>query len=100
MTPIEGLLPKLMRRMPPQHQRRNRAYLNRQIHRDLALGRAIRDCLAATQTGLAIDLGGSLERRFRTDDVGAAYLDEPFTLIAPLSKGEVQPLFVLKSCAF
>ena len=63
--------------MPPQHQRRNRAYLNREIHRDQPPSRDIRDCLAATQTGLAIDLDGSLERRFRTDDAGAAYLDEP-----------------------
>jgi hypothetical protein len=30
---------------------------------------------AATWTGLAIDLGGSLERRFRPGDLGAAYLD-------------------------
>jgi hypothetical protein len=31
--PIEGLSPKLMRRMPPGTQRRNTAYLNRQIPR-------------------------------------------------------------------
>jgi len=46
-----------MPRMPPLTQRRNFAYLNRLIARPTA------------STGLAIDLGGSVERCFRPDDL-------------------------------
>jgi hypothetical protein len=52
-------------------------------------------------TGLAIDLGGSVERRFRPDAVGAAYLDELLHLNAPLDRRkERHSLFVLMICAF
>jgi hypothetical protein len=58
--------------MPPLPQRRNAAYLNRQ---NLAFRRAKPQPEwpgAATWTGLAIDLGGSVDKRFRPRDVGVA----------------------------
>ncbi|MEO8064170.1 MAG: hypothetical protein ABI821_15660 [Pseudomonadota bacterium] len=51
-------------------------------------------------TGLAIDPDGSLEQRGRPDALGAAYLVELLTIIAPLdrrTKNEL--LFVLMICA-
>jgi hypothetical protein len=51
--------------------------------------------------GLAIDLGGSLEQRFRPDAVGATYLDELLHLNAPLDRrAKTLLLFVLMNCAF
>ena len=52
-----------------------------------------------TWTGLAIDLDGSLERRCRTADLGAAYLGELLTMDAPLDRrARTDPLFVLDLC--
>jgi hypothetical protein len=39
-------------------------------------------------TGLAIDLGGSLELGSRLADGGVAYLDDPLALLAPLGRRE------------
>jgi hypothetical protein len=54
---IEGISPKLKPRMLPPTQRRNPAYLNPLIKRP------------AAWTGLAIDLGGSVEWTFRPVDL-------------------------------
>jgi hypothetical protein len=62
-------------RMPPPSQRRNAAYLNRPACRFGAPGRDRGVRGTEAQTGLAIDLGSSLKRRFRLDHAGAAYLD-------------------------
>ena len=50
--------------------------------------------------GLAIDLGGSLDRRFRLDDLGAAYLDELLRLDAPRDRREenLRPLRLTDLC--
>ena len=61
--------------MPLHPTRCNRASLNRLARRVRALGRVVRDYLTATLTGLAMDLDGSLEPRFRQDDVRAVHLD-------------------------
>ena len=66
--------------MPPGPKRRNRAYLNRLGCRVRALGRVAGDYLAATPTGLAICLDGSLEQRFRSSDVRVIHLDGPLPL--------------------
>jgi hypothetical protein len=51
--------------------------------------------------GLAIDLGGSLEQRFRPDAMGTAYLDELLNFDAPLDRRAKNVLlFVLMNCAF
>ena len=42
-----------------------------------------------TLTGLAIDLGGSLQQRSRPADADAAYLDRRHLLGAARSKGQV-----------
>jgi hypothetical protein len=56
---------------------------------------------AATWTGLAIDLDGSLKRRFRPDALGATYLDELRSPNAPLDRrARIELLFVLPICAF
>jgi hypothetical protein len=86
VTPIEGRFPKLMRRMPPTTQRRNTAYLNRQISRFGQLDRDLHGPSGVTLTGLAFDLGGSLKQRFRPDEIGTAYLDQLLTMIAPLDR--------------
>ena len=72
-----------MLRMPPRTQRRNTAYLNRQIPRSGQLDRDLEDQATDSLTGLAIDLGGSIKLRLRLDDPSAAYLDQPLHLIAP-----------------
>ena len=74
--------------MPPLTQRRNTAYLNRMNHRSAGAGRGVHVQAPPTWTGLAIDLGGSLQQRFRPDDLGVAYLDVPRALIAPLERRE------------
>ena len=52
-------------------------------------------------TGLAIDLGGSPEQRFRPDDSGVAYLDELLGLNAPLERREEPGCSsLLRVCAF
>jgi hypothetical protein len=54
-----------------------------------------------TWTGLAIDLGGSLQQRFRSDAFGPAYLDELLASIAPLDRrAKANPLSILMICAF
>ena len=62
--------------MHPLLQRCNAAYLNRQISRFGELDPRPSRPGTASRTGLAFDLDGSLERRFRPDEFGAAYLDE------------------------
>ena len=69
--------------MPPLTQRRNAAYLNRPIPRFGALDRDPEAQALRTWTGLAVYLGGSVERRLRPTDLGAAYLDRLLHLIAP-----------------
>jgi hypothetical protein len=83
--------------MPPLPQRRNGAYLNRRI---LAIWRARpRPGRPGTETktGLAIDLGGSGELRFRPTDGGAAYLDEPLPRLRRVIGG-AKPLFIPDLC--
>jgi hypothetical protein len=63
-----------MRRMPLRTQRRNTPYLNGRIPRFGPLDRGINDQALMPSTGLAIDLDGSFEQRFRPDDFGVAYL--------------------------
>jgi hypothetical protein len=54
-----------------------------------------------TLTGLAIDLGGSVNLPFRPDNLGPAYLDELLTMIAPLDRRAMtEHFFVLGICAF
>jgi hypothetical protein len=65
-----------MRRMPLRTQRRNTAYLNRQNSRFSQLDRGLDDQATDALTGLAIDLGGLVDQRFRPGDFGAAYLNE------------------------
>jgi hypothetical protein len=72
---IEGLWPKLRPRMLPPTQRRNQAYLNPLIERP------------AAWTGLAIDLGGSLEQRFRPEDFGCKICAPPRASSAAATKG-------------
>jgi hypothetical protein len=57
--------------MPPLNQRRNHAYLNRLDYREQAASRCIGDCLAATLTGLAIYLGGSVDCCLRPAELSA-----------------------------
>ena len=61
--------------MPPLPQRRNAAYLNRRISRFGWLDRELKGLGTDAWTGLALDLGGSLEQHDRPDDLGVAYLD-------------------------
>jgi hypothetical protein len=52
-----------------------------------------------TLTGLAFDLGGSIDLPVRPDELGAAYLDEPHTSIAPLDRRAMTvQFFVLDLC--
>ena len=74
-TRIEGRSPKLGRRMPLATQRRNHAYLNPLIERP------------AASTGLAIDLDGSLERRFRPEALGDELRAPPLSSGAAAPKG-------------
>ena len=71
----EGRSPKLLPRMPPRTQRRNSAYLNPLNERP------------AAQIGLAIYLGGSVERRFRPADPTGRFRAQPQQLGAAESKG-------------
>jgi hypothetical protein len=64
-----------MRRMPSRTQRRNTAYRNRQIPRFGQLDRGMESRATDTLTGLAIDLGSSVEVPFRPGEFGGAYLD-------------------------
>jgi hypothetical protein len=72
--------------MPLLTQRRNTAYLNRANPRLGELRRELDGKDPPPWTGLAIDLGGSLDQRFRPDKIGVTYLDELLTLIAPLDR--------------
>jgi hypothetical protein len=60
--------------MPPATQRRNTAYLNRPISRTGQLDRELEDQAPRPQTGLAIDLGDSIDPHFRPDDPGRCLL--------------------------
>ncbi len=75
-----------MRRMPPSPQRRNTAYLNCKVSRIGPLDRRLDARTPGPLAGLAIDLDGSLKRRFRPEDLGAAYLDEPLTWLRRLNE--------------
>jgi hypothetical protein len=73
--------------MPPEDQRRNTAYLDRSNYhrptlrlRHLSLG-------AAHFPGLAIDLGGSVERCFRPVDLAGGFSAAPRDLGAAETKG-------------
>ena len=83
----KGALPKLGHRMPPTTQRRNTAYLNRANHRDSRPGRGSWPCEPASESGLAIDLGGSLEQRFRPADIAGAICAPPQRSSAAEPKG-------------
>jgi hypothetical protein len=62
--------------MPPLRRRRNHAYLNRQFLRFGRLDRGLDNPALMPAIGLAIDLGGSLERRFRPANARVAYLEK------------------------
>jgi hypothetical protein len=70
--------------MPPPAQRRNTAYLNRQNSRFAWAAWNLDGPALPPSTGLAIDLGGSVEQQSRPDNVGAVYLDGPPASTAPL----------------
>ena len=70
-TGSKGSWPKLGPRMPPTTQRRKRGYLNCANYRRRRLSLELYDHEAATLPGLAIDLGGSVDRRFRTAALAA-----------------------------
>jgi len=72
--------------MPTRTQRRNTAYLNRRISRFGQLYRSLEDQATGAFTGLAIDLGGSVEPPLRPDDLGSAYLDQLLNINAPLER--------------
>jgi hypothetical protein len=61
--------------MPTPPQRRNAAYLNRRISRTGQLDRDLDGQALMPEPDLRFDLGGSVERRVRPGDLGAAYLD-------------------------
>jgi hypothetical protein len=73
--------------MPTTRQRRNTAYLNRLRHRNAGAGWGSDTEVAATWTGLAIDLDGSLEQRLRPDSFYVAYLDGLFARLRRLIEG-------------
>jgi len=86
VTLVEGRFPKLMRRMPPLPQRRNAAYLNRRISRFGRVDRGMKNQELMSYPGLAIDLAGSLDQRFRPGALGAAYLDGPLSRLRRLNE--------------
>jgi hypothetical protein len=83
-----------MRRMPLRTQRRNTAYLNRPDSRFGQLDREPDGQALSTWTGLAIDLGGLVDQRFRPGAFGGAYLDELPTVNAPLDRRDRTPQFL------
>ena len=74
--------------MPPLPQRRNCAYLNRPNYQDCSRWPRLLVRGTATWTGLAINLEGSLDRRFRPDDLCAAYLDGPLLWVRRAIEGK------------
>jgi hypothetical protein len=85
--------------MPPTTQRRNTAYLNRRVSR---FGRQDRDLDDQTPIipGLAIDLGGSVERLFRPTNCLVRACDRE-DVRAPRERRErCRAIFVLLICAF
>ena len=87
--------------MPPLPQRRNAAYLNRRISRFGWLDRELKGLGTDAWTGLALDLGGSLEQHDRPDDLGVAYLDGLLASLAPLDRrAQTNCSSLLGICAF
>jgi hypothetical protein len=87
--------------MPPLPQRRNAAYLNRLNSRFGLLDRGLDEQALMPCPGLAIDLGSSVEWRFRPASRGDAYLDELLLMIAPLDRGaKATQSLLLRICAF
>jgi hypothetical protein len=74
--------------MPPTTQRRNTAYLNRADWRFGGEDRALHAQAPRHWTGLAIDLGGSVELRFRPDELSGLCLWLRRPLGAATTKGE------------
>jgi len=78
--------------MPPTTQRRNTAYLNDPSSRHRGAGLRGLSPGTATWTGLAIDFGSSVERRFRRGELNVAYLGSRRASRAAKAEGNNQPV--------